>query len=433
MLKNKFILILFFIVCPALFANTDESISSEILEEITEDEALIKNQQLEITQINISGLKKTKESYIKSKLKNFEGKTIAETNLHEIETILQAEGLFESIKVEFMQKSENEASIEITVTEKITFIPLPFAMYSNGSGMAGLMIMDTNAFGIRDMFIVGGFYSSSSLTGIASYIKQPKANGIPGFSIFISSSKNTPELNNLDDETMLRFNSKDFAVGLSVLEKVGENHTFSLGGSFESFSAEEEEGYEGLVDSAKSGKFKLGWNFGTRDWNGVFLSVKTLSLDAGFAVTNLEDEYKFNEEISYKLLIQEPMFQKLRFVFQCAGFYGKDKHISDFAGKKEGAVTILPNDFLTDRIFGGNTGFEFSFFKGKFGMLSVYGCYEAVLTEDFGDDDLTFLHGVNSGLKMYFSKIDFPAMSLGLSYNLTKKDLQFAAALGISY
>ena len=293
--------------------------------------------------------------------------------------------------------------------------------------------MDTNAFGIRDMFIFGGFYSTSSLTGLASYVKQPKENWIPGFSIFVSASKNTPNYKNLDDETVLRFNSKGFSAGLTLLEKLGEYNRFSLGASFKLCAAKDEEGYEGLVDSVKSGNFKIGWNSGTRDWNGVFLSQKTISVDAGFAVTNLEGDYKFNEEISYKLLIQEPMSQNLRFVVQCSGFYGRNKHVYDFVGGKEGSVTILPSDFLTDRIFGGNAGFEFAFFKGKFGMMSAYGCYEAVLTENFGDTDLTFLHGVNSGIKMYFSKIDFPAMAMGLSYNVSKKTMQFAAAVGMAF
>lgn len=73
-------------------------------------------------------------------------------NLHAIETALQAEGIFEKILIQPEQIPETgETQINITLKEKITFIPVPFAAVSNGKFMGGAMVMNMNAFGNKTM------------------------------------------------------------------------------------------------------------------------------------------------------------------------------------------------------------------------------------------------------------------------------------------
>ncbi|MDE5614200.1 MAG: hypothetical protein K2I74_06080, partial [Treponemataceae bacterium] len=107
----------------------------------------------EITSVRFSGLKRTRESYMQKVLAQFVGADSDVLDLGEVETVLRSEGLFSEIAVSF---SEDGATIHVAVTEKWSFIPLPFCSYTNDGFMGGLILMDNNAFGQKNTLMVGG-------------------------------------------------------------------------------------------------------------------------------------------------------------------------------------------------------------------------------------------------------------------------------------
>ena len=102
----------------------------------------------QIETIEIIGLKKTDESYVQSLLKEYCGKESSSVDAADVETVLQAEGIFSEVHV-FV----NEEKISIEVKEKITFLPLPFASYSSDGFMGGFVLMNMNAFGRKNNII----------------------------------------------------------------------------------------------------------------------------------------------------------------------------------------------------------------------------------------------------------------------------------------
>jgi len=390
------------------------------------------NQNLKVTKINFHGLKKTKNFYIQSKVKKFLNMKAADFDWHGLETALQLEGLFDDIQISMKEISETEASVEVSLKEKITFIPLPFAMYSSSGFAGGLMVMDTNAFGLKNMFMFGGLYSKSSIMGMAMFSRPPQQNGIPGFSIFLSTSKDENTLVNLDDEEVLKYDAVNLSSRASITEQIGEFNTISLEGFFKSLSASQAGDFQ-EIDSLNSAGAGLSWQASKSDWNGWFMSSCGAGFSAGITLYSSKSDYRFGKTISANLRVQKPVLaiSRLRFYSAVSAFYGKDQHISSYNGGGAGAVSILPGKFRTSEIAGGNAGFEFALFKGKIGTLSVYGDYQAVSARDF-DDDFCFMHGPNGGIRVYLAKIAFPALALGVSYNVTKNCAQFAAAMGIS-
>ena len=73
---------------------------------------------LKITELSIEGLKKTKDSYIRPQFQKYVGKTIEEVSLHEIETTLQAEGIFDKIDVQLSKIDDQNAMLSITLRKK---------------------------------------------------------------------------------------------------------------------------------------------------------------------------------------------------------------------------------------------------------------------------------------------------------------------------
>lgn len=399
------------------------------------------DQKLIVSKINFIGLKKTRESYIQPKFKKFTGKTVAETDMHDFETAVQLEGLFDDIHINLEQISETEAQINVSVKEKITFIPLPFAMGSNSGFMAGGIVMDTNAFGRKDMFMIGGFFSSDSMTAMASVSRPPKENWIPGFSIFVSGSKSTPELENLDEDPVFKYRAKAFSAGFSISEKIGDHFSVSNGYSFKLCSTDDHEDYlkDSAPESIRIGSTSLSFGYSKSDWNGFFMSTNSASISAEIGLTNSEDsDFRYPQEYSFSIGEQHPIFTpRLRMYQKISGSYGRKNHLSQFKDKGAGSVSILPGYFKTERIIGGNAGFEVAVKKFSWALLSIYGDYQVVYTQDFPppDDeksDYKFMHGPNGGIRFYLAKVAFPALAMGLAYNVTQHYWQFAAALGMS-
>lgn len=388
------------------------------------------SKNLTVTKINFLGLKKTKDFYIQSKVKKFLNTSVEDFDLHGLETTLQLENLFDNIEISMKEISSGEASVEISVKEKITFIPLPFAMYSDSGFMGGLMVMDTNAFGVKDMFVFGGLYSKSQILGMAMFSKPPKANGIPGFTVSVSSSKNTNTLVNLEKDDVLEYDALSFSSSLAITERIGEFNQISLGGFFKSISTDQVDDYP-KIDSLNSAGISASYGISKSDWNGWFMSNVGAGVSAGMSLYSSKSDYKYAKTLSANFQFQHPIIDRMRFYSAASAFYGKDQHISSYSGGGAGAVTILPGDFRTQEIAGANAGIELALVKGKIGTLSVYGDYQVVSAQDF-DDEFCFMHGPNGGIRVYLAKIAFPALALGLSYNITKHYTQFAAAFGIS-
>lgn len=408
-------------------AQADDSPQSENSEAQTD-------QSLVVTKINFIGLKKTQDSYIQSRVKKFTGKPLSETDMHGLETAVQLEGLFDDIQISAAESGAGEAEINISVKEKITFIPLPFAMYASSGFSAGGVVMDTNAFGRKDMFMFGGMFSGDSKMAMASFAKN---GAVWGFSTFGSFSKNTPELRDLNDDTVFEYNSLSGGISLGISYKLNEVQSVSLGLGFKAVSASSEDDYPDLVESIASGSANISYNASISDWNGLFMSTKSLRVSAGIELTNSsEKKYRFAQDWSARLSVQQPILtQRLRFYMAASNFFGFDKHISSFQGQGSASVTILPQKFSAERLFGGNAGLEFAVIKGKYGLVSLYSDYQVAWAEDCGADDFdfTFMHGPNGGVRVYLAKIAFPALAMGVSYNVTKNYWQFAAAMGMSF
>ncbi|WP_294431052.1 POTRA domain-containing protein [uncultured Treponema sp.] len=414
------------------FADKNESESETLNNSI--------NQNLTVTKINFIGLKKTRNSYIQSRVKKFIGNTLAETDMHELETQIQLEGIFTDINISTEQISDSEAQINISVKEKITFFPVPFAIYTSSSIVAGGVVMDTNAFGQKDMFVLGGFYASTGKTAFASFVKAQRDSRVPGFSVFASGSFSSPEYTNFENDTVLKHDDNCYSLGITVSEKLHENLTISSGFRVNSHENSDVQEFQGLSpESIKSFTISPGISYSKSDWNGIFMSTNSASLSADFGFTNSDNkDFQYPMGFSFAISEQHSIFTpRLRMYQKYSGYYGINNHISAYKGQDAASVSLLSSHFSTEHLIGGNAGLELAIKKFSWGMISLYSDYQILYTQDFNprepDDDYKFIHGPNGGAKFYLAKIAFPAIALGLTYNVTQDYWKFSAALGMTF
>lgn len=106
--------------------------------------------------------------------------------------------------------------------------------------------------------------------------------------------------------------------------------------------------------------------------------------------------------------------------------------VIDWSGGNSVDVTILPSDFKSPKISGATAGLELALKKFSFGIISLYGNYQAVYAEDT-DENFEFCQGVACGTRLYLSKIAFPAFALGVSRNFSTGDFFWSVSLGASF
>lgn len=418
--------------------NTTVEESSEAIEESAEEKS---ESAKKIGAIKFSGLKKTKEKYLLRLLKDFEGKEASEENLKEIEGALMREQLFEKIAIKSSDEDES-VNLEIEVKEKLSFLPLPFGAVSNGSPMIGAFLMDTNAFGVKDVFVLGGLYSPSTLSGFALYSKSAVDITHPGFSVSLSAAKSKSKIADENENELFEYKHKSFGGSLSLHEKLSKYVTLNIGSAYLHMDADDiDEEYASwgeehfAIERLQSISPNVSLAVGTTDWNGIFLSQKSFGIGGALLFTDYDEGegWKKSKSASAKIVFQQPLLsEKLRFLLSSSAYWSADAPITARQGGSAADVTILAENYSTDKIVGGNTGIEYALFTTKIGTFSGYALYECALSNNFSDEAV-FSQGAHGGMKLYLSKIAIPALSFGLSYNASQKFWNTSFAFGMQF
>lgn len=379
-----------------------------------------------ITAIDFEGLKKTKEFILQGDVEKFIGKENDEKTIHELETLLQKEGLFSEIEL-VQVEVENGIEIKAKVKEKITFIPLPLFSASDGDVMGGGFVIDTNAFGLKHTLAVGGFFSSAEYRGIFMY-GRPQKNRFPGITIFSSFGKKNQEYVNIDDEKCIDYNMTSANCGIAFTEQITNLFAVKMSANFGFKNFDERD--EGKIRSNRYVHLEPSIGFSNSDWNGVFMSTKGIYYSHNSVFyTDRYIWHIFNPIICF----QHPIFSDdLRFILNSSGIYSKFIPYSAYVGNGKLSVNILPTKFATRNGVGFSSGFEYATFKTRIGLFSVYGVYQFAEVEDF-DEEYKFNQGAGGGVTMYLKQIAIPAMNFGIFYNTTKRIVSSSFSLGMTF
>ena len=113
-----------------------------------------------MTFIDIQGVQKTRPGYIQKLFENCQEDVIIQEEkerLRQLGQCLLNARIFKEVKLE----PTGPNAFLLKIEEKITFFPVPFASANNsGETKLGAFIVDFNAFGGRELFALGGFFSN---------------------------------------------------------------------------------------------------------------------------------------------------------------------------------------------------------------------------------------------------------------------------------
>ncbi|MBR4323103.1 hypothetical protein [Treponema sp.] len=375
-----------------------------------------------IESISVSGLKRTKDSYMQKVLARFAGMESSSLDLHEVETLLQAEGLFSEIAVNV---SDDGKALFVEVKEKWSIIPLPFASYTNEGFMGGLILMDNNAFGVRNTLMIGGVYAPSYQTVMLRLQRPAIFQKQLGYSSFLSYNKKKVSIDDLDEENLYKIDSHKLNAEFALEKKLSQNFSVSLGAKYAGFIIPDDPNF----DSVHQWVFAPAAKYALADWNGYFLSEKYIEAkgEAGGS-----SEKELVSQVMLHAFFQQPLVPRLRLTFD--GFISLESHKNLLLRQTRQNVsnTLLPTNFHSQSMAAADTSLEGAVLKLSVMTLSLYASYQLIAAEDY-DGKTAFCHGPGGGLKVYLQKINFPACSLGVYYNVPRGYVQFGASIGVSF
>ncbi len=378
--KNIFFALLFFFAAVGNVFSQEEGV-------LAEDNV---QQNLLISTFNIEGLKRTKRHYMDKLLSGFLQKPASDETLKAIETKLQAENTGDS-----------------------------FA--------AGLFLMDMNTFGLHCSTILGGLYSTNGIMAAGVFQKPPVRKGEIGFAFAGNVSKNKREFANSRNYKVFEYESFYAGGRGKILLKPSDLTQASFGVGYSFFNPIDSP----QVQRRNQWSVDASWGISTTSWNGFFLNVNSFNVGGELLFSDVSEQV-FAQTVSVSGEVQRALFDRLRLVTGARGFFSNNLLKTNYVGRGNSAVTLLPTYFMTDQICGLFTGFEAAVVKAKFGVLSIYGLYEVAVAREL-NNSIYACSGPEMGLRVYLAKLAFPAFSMGASYNINENRFQYSFSGGASF
>ena len=379
-----------------------------------------------ISGFEFEGLKRTKETYLLKVLQKYIGASCDDETIAAIENELREQGLFSSITVQEIPSESNAdgATVKIVLKEKISFLVLPFGAFSNGGLMGGAAMLDQNAFGEKDTFLLGGMIAKDSYTVLSSFRKPSVDMTHPGFSISGTYSKQKTEIDTLEGDELSKLEQHEVYAEASLTEKFSTHFSGSVGINYTGNYFVDKS-----LDNIHIIAFHPTLKYEVSDWNGVFTSEKTFEVSGNIGCTT-DGDFVTTQKIHAS--IQQPVISRLRLLIEACLSNQYNMPIIDQQTRSSVSNNLLPSNFHSPKMLSSNFGLELATVQTKFAMLSVFGVYQVVIVKDY-DETTDMSYGPGAGIRLYLSTINLPAVGMGLYYNIPHEAFEFGVSMGVSF
>jgi hypothetical protein len=384
-----------------------------------------------ISEISLSGLKRTKEDVVYKILEPLEvgSRFTAETEQIIVQKLRET-GIFVpdiGIKTDII---DNEAFISIEISDRWTFIPIPiFTISGESEWNAGVLAIENNFLGFYKTLGLGFFYGSGGWTLISFYSDPLFFQKDIKFTAAFAAGYDQIEDLDVYGTTIREYEADK--VGASLELEFPLTETFSLSGEVEydsSFLRDE---------SAESSDFSdmntLGVN-GTILWENIFYDIPyekgvSLSLSPSWNFGFQETGDFFAVEGNFFAAFSPWLNHLLE--FDVLGGWGDLPVQKQFRLGGMTGTRILPmggiaaDEYLTSAIL-----YNIPLWSFKGGTISSKIFYEA----GYYKSDLTertFFHGPGMGLEFFINNLAIPAVGINLGWNLETEEMQFSAGIGM--
>ncbi len=382
-----------------------------------------------ITRIEVTGLKRSKDSLIKHLCGIQPGDRLSEFNPVACKNSMMKSGLFSEVTIDTVI-SENSAVIHIHALEKWTLIPMPFAASNSNSSMAGFFLMDMNMLGLNKKLFVGGIYSTygwkTNLGIIAPHIGSSNYTG----SIFSEISDYRYENADAKGEVYEQYDARLQKAGYSLGYKFFNMLTLSVTGNYNNTDVYNrvDTTKDDIRDARALGQ-GLSLRIDTMRHTGTFLHGLYLRTDYthGIPLGSTGAEY---DSVESRLVYSFGGFSDhLVKFYGHAGTGDMPDAFEERIGGKPGFRALPPEQIPADTYAGGFIAYEIPWLYLSWGTITAQGYWENGMYSRT-ESPVTYFYGPGGGFRLYLKKIAIPAVGIDTTYNFEERSLEMSAAVG---
>jgi outer membrane protein assembly factor BamA len=384
-----------------------------------------------ITAVSVTGLKRTKPHIIEKPLQKFIGMNAGTIDINEVFALVKSTGVLEPLSVDILDNQEKSGkTLAVTVREKWAIFPFPIVSINSKGWSAGGVLVDVNAFGLKDVMQVMGIFGTGDLTASVMYANTPDGIGEFGWNIMgFFSIKENENTDQTGEQTLRRYNSMSINPTIGLSYALSEHVTPSVNLSYKYIQLRDTENPINAPENGTHG-ITLSPNIGVHynSWDGYFLNEKNVSLKYNYTLVIDDNDV---HSVSLNAGFNHSIIPGFRFIAKGGMTFSTPSASPFFVSSPANmGVNILSGAYSANHFAGGSLGLEKHLFK--FGAISLSTAYQAV----YSHGDLLkhqFDHGVAAMAQVYFSGLALPAMSLGGAYNVDKNTWQFAFNIGMTF
>ncbi|MDR1930457.1 MAG: hypothetical protein LBQ44_07495 [Treponema sp.] len=377
-----------------------------------------------ITSVEVSGLKRTKPRITDYALEKFIGREGETLDLNEVKAAVIDTGVLEPVSVELV-RGEEGLILTVQVEEKWSLFPIPIATITSGGANFGLLLMDTNAGGLKDQAAVGGMYGSDGWMAMLMYRNTPDRRGFPGWNAAFFYNRRNQGNQSRWGETLRSYEAVLLSGRLGLDYPLTDHLNLSFNLSLTDLAITKR-----LFNAPESGYRTIGFAPGLSlrysNWDGYLLSERSLSFAYGYKLA-LEGSsgHEFQIRGNYGVSLVPGFLLKLR-----GG--GVLRPGGDALSESALYQGILPANFYALNYAAVQGGLEKYLFKFRMGTLSATASWQFVLSSSLLSG-LNFDHGPAGGIRFYLSRLAIPALDFGAAYNMVTGIPQFSLNLGMGF
>ncbi len=372
-----------------------------------------------ITDIEIQGLRRTKPSVMQDILEKFKGTDSESFDRKKLEAELEKTQLFSLADAEV-----SGSTLRITVEEKFSLLPIPFAYLSSDSWGGGLVVLDNNAFGIMDQAAAGGFITSTGWRVLAGYSHTQKAGAPFGWNVSVNGGKSRTRIREEDGDLLLTYDNRVFGASAGINKRLAPWLKASVSSGVNLCDVEESRPASELVIPLTASL-----TASTASWDGTFLNTIYLTTSATYNCSQWHDNYC---TIAAKAGWEQHLVQRLRLIAQAGVYHSPDVPVVFAPNQSAAQVCILNNACRASTMAGAGAGLEWGIAQTRFGVPSFYAQYQVIWADTLLSDE-AWGHGPVAGFKFYLKKIAFPAVDIFTAYNVKTGLIRTSAGAGFSY
>ena len=373
-----------------------------------------------ITDIEVQGLRRTKPEVMQEMLEKFKGIDSESFDKRRLEAELQKTQLFSLVDA-----TVSGSTLHITVEEKFSLLPIPFAYAASDSWGGGLVVLDNNAFGIMDQAAVGGFITFESWRALAGYSHIQKPHSLFGWSVSANGGKSKTRVRDDDGDLLLTYKNSAFNGSVGVNKRIAPWLKASVSSGVEICDVDDHSPASQMVVP-----LTVALTASTASWDGTFLNTTYISASATYSFSQWQSDNYCT--IAAKAGYQQHLVQRLRLIAQGGAFHSPDVPVVFAKNQSAAQVCVLNNAYRASSMVGAGAGLEWGIANTRLGVPSLYAQYQAVWADGILSGD-TFGHGPVAGFKFYLKKLAFPAVDIFTAYNVKTGLIRTSAGAGFSY